>query len=82
MSFSARNNELVTGSLDGTIMVRNGDILSQVKNKIQTHNMMTKGVSVVLGSNIGKRVYTAGHDGSLFIWTFEKINLTTGYVKK
>jgi|JI61114BRNA_FD_contig_21_3093630_length_566_multi_3_in_0_out_0_2 WD40 repeat protein len=82
MSFSARNNELVTGSLDGTFMVRSGDILSQIKSRVQTQNTMNKGVSTLVASNLGKRVITAGNDGSLFVWTLEKINLTTGYIRK
>lgn len=82
MSYSVRNNELVTGSLDGTFMVRSGDILSQIKNKVQTHSTMSNGVSAIVASNLGRRVITAGNDGSLFVWTLEKINLTTGYVKK
>lgn len=80
--YSQKNNELVSGGMDGTIIVRSGDVLSQVKNKIQSHNLATHGVSVVWASNIGKRVYSAGFDGSLFIWALDKMNLTTGYVKK
>jgi WD40 repeat protein len=82
ISFSVKNGELVTGGRDGTIIVRSGEMLSQVKNKIQSHNLASNGVSVVLASNIGRRVYSAGFDGSLFIWALEKMNLTAGYVKK
>eukprot|EP00825_Cyclidium_porcatum_P004670 TRINITY_DN1220_c0_g1_i2.p1 TRINITY_DN1220_c0_g1~~TRINITY_DN1220_c0_g1_i2.p1 ORF type:complete len:1061 (-),score=222.02 TRINITY_DN1220_c0_g1_i2:1563-4745(-) len=68
---------VVSGSCDGTIIIRNMDQLSETK-KIKAHNLKSKGVSSIEYSKKHKLCYSGGFDGSFLIWKFGDVQISSG----
>mgnify|MGYP001611782999 CR=1 FL=1 len=53
--------------MDGSILIRDTKNLMNV-TEIKAHNYKFSGVSCIAFSHNSEMMYTAGNDGSLFLW--------------
>lgn len=71
--FSEQHNLFVSGGKDGRVIVRNiSDLFHKTNHNnividINTHSVLSGGVSAICLSKMGQFVYSAGEDGSIFI---------------
>ncbi len=62
---------MATGSLDGTIFVRDLKKVEKIVWENLCHSYGTKGVSALAFSNDSKLLYSGGYDGTLFVWSLD-----------
>lgn len=76
--FSEQFNLFISGGKDGKVLVRSiSDLISKnshnnIMFELQTHSVLSGGISALCLSRLGQFVYVAGEDGSIFIQSLAK----------